>query len=120
MQSQRKMLSSGTAASRRSVSVRSAGAVGAVATVSAVSVCRSAQDDSGVEVAVAPDEPAWYLGPGAGVDDDSELFARRVRNRHEHRVGSCTPDDALDVTGAAEHRHALQAPPRERGVVVHE
>src|SRR6266498_5408257 len=120
MQSQRKMLSSGTAASRRSTRVRSAGAGCAVATLISESVDSGAEDDAGIEVGLAAHEPARHVREGTGVDNQPEPFVRRIGNRHEDAVGSCTREDRLDLHQTAEYRHALEPPSCQARVVVDE
>src|SRR5215213_10779128 len=107
MQSQRKTLSSGVAASSRSVKVRSAGAVRAVTTLIGTSVCCCAEGDTRVEVGLAAHEPAGHLGERAGVDDEPEALAGCIGNGDEHGVGACLREHRLDLHQPAEHRHAL-------------
>src|SRR5919197_6160345 len=120
MQSQTKMLSSGTAASSRSLSVRSAGAARTVATLTGRSVDGGAEDGTRIEVGLAPHEPARHLCQRAGVDDEAEPLARGIRNRHEDGVGPRSREDLLDRFEASENRRSLQAPAREARVVVDE
>src|SRR5580765_6091899 len=103
MLSQRKMLSSGTAARRRSVSVRPADAGRAVTTAIPGSVAGCAEDGVRIEVSVATNEAARHLRQRAGIDDQAEALARGIGNRDEDRVGSRTREDSLDLSGPAEH-----------------
>src|SRR6266511_1143402 len=117
MQSQRKMLSSGTAASSRSASVRSAGRGLTVATlilglVPGALVDSGAEDDAGIEVGLAPDEPARHLCERAGVNDEAEPLTRCVRNRHEDGGGPHAREDLLDLCEPAQDGSPLQPPPR--------
>src|SRR5229473_7884210 len=119
MHNQRKTLSSGTTARSRSASVRSAGAVRAVTTVILRSVGGCAEDGLGIEVGVATDETARHLRERAGVDDQPEAFARGVGNRDENGVRASARENSLDLSGSAEHGHALEPSPRQARVVVH-
>src|SRR6266536_4456896 len=110
MQSQRKMLSSGTAASNRSVSERSAGAGRAVATVISGSVDSGAEDGARIEVGLAPYETARHLCERAGIDHQSQTLARSVGDRDEDGVWAHPREDRLDLQQPAEHGYALQAP----------
>src|SRR5438034_1715598 len=80
------MLSSGTAANRRSASVCSAGVVRAVTTVIPRSVGGRAEDGVRIEVDVAADEAARHLRQRARVDEQAETFAWGVGNRDEDGV----------------------------------
>src|SRR6202795_2934945 len=114
------MLSSGTAASRRSASVRSAGVVRAVTTAIRESVGCCAEDGARIEVGFATDEAAGNLRKRARVDDQPEALARRVGNRDENGIRACARENSLDLSGAAQHGHALQSSPRQSRIVVHE
>src|SRR5216683_3660776 len=114
------MLSRGTAARRRSTSVRSAGVVRAVTTAIRESVGGCAEHGARIEVGIAPDEATGHLGKRAGVDDQSEPLARSVGNRDENSVWLRAREDSLDLLGAAQHRHTLQPSPRKSWIVVHE
>src|SRR5436309_14502265 len=114
------MLSSGTAASRRSASVCSAGVVRAVTTVIVSSVSGRAEDGVRIEVGVATDEAAGHLRKRAGVDDQAEAFAWGVGNRDEDGVGLGAREDALNLSGPPEHGDSLQSSPRQLRIVVHE
>src|ERR1700693_4092665 len=118
--SQRKMLSSGTDASRRSTSVRSAGVVRAVTTAIRESVDSCAENGAGIEVGVATNEAARHLRERAGVDDQPEALARGVWNRDENAVRVHARENTLDLAGPREHGHALQPSPRQARIVVHE
>src|SRR6476661_1922069 len=120
MLSQRKMLSSGTAARSRSVSVRPADAGRAVTTAIPGSVAACAEDGVRIEVSVATNEAARHLRQCAGVDDQAEAFARSVGNRDEDRVRSRAGEDALDLSGSAEHEDALEPSPGQLRIVVDE
>src|SRR6266581_3936267 len=98
------MLSSGTAASRRSASVRSAGVVRAVTTAIRDSVGCCAENSSRIEVGLATDEAAGHLRKRAGVDHQPEALARRIGNRHEHGVWLRARENPFDLAGAAKHR----------------
>src|SRR5512141_238742 len=121
MQSQRKMLRSGTAARSLSVSVRSAGARCAVAIPITRSLLRAgAEHDAGIEIRLAPDEPARNLGTGARVDDESEPVARGIGDCDQHGVGERSQEDRVDLADTAEHWNALKPAPGETAVVVDE
>src|ERR671931_30364 len=107
MQSQRKMLSSGMAASTRSANVRSAATEDAVATDIPGLVDAGAQDDAWIEVGLAADEPAGHLRERARIDHEPEPLARSVRNRDEDGVRVRAAQDGLDLVGAAKHGDAL-------------
>src|SRR5918992_4680548 len=96
MDNQRKMLSSGTAATRRSASVRSAGADRAVATPMLL-VDGGAEDGTRIEIGFPADEPARHVGQRARVDDQAERLAGRIRNRDEHGVGPTPRENLLDL-----------------------
>src|SRR5882724_5404147 len=114
------MLNSGTAASRRSASVRSAGVVRAVTTAIRESVGCCAEDGARIEVGFAADEAARHLRERARVDDEPEALARRVGNRDENGVWTCARENSFDLSGAAQHWDALQPSPRQPRIVVHE
>src|ERR671923_2984005 len=120
MQSHRKMLSSGTAASSRSANVRSAGTAGAVATVILPSVDSGAEGNARIEIGLSPDEPARHVGERAGIDHKAEPFVRRIGNRHEHGVGLRAREDRLDLGQVSQDRYALEPPAREATIVVGE
>src|SRR4051812_22369034 len=61
-----------------------------------------AEDDAWVEVGFAAHEPARYLGPGTGLDDDVQALPWGVRDRHQHGLGPRRLEDALDVVDAAD------------------
>src|SRR5947199_10662376 len=84
------------------------------------SLAGGAEDDAWVEIGLAAHEPAGYLGPGAGLDDDVEALPRGVRDRHEHGLGARRREDALDVVDAADDGNALEAPPAQAPIVVDE
>src|SRR5678816_567418 len=100
MHSQTKTLRTGIAAVNRSASVLSAGTLPAVATLT--SVRGGAEDNARIEICLAPDEPARNLRVCARVDDERELCPRRVRDRHEHRVGIRARQDVVYLSRAAE------------------
>ena len=114
------MLSSGTAASSRSASVRSAGVVRAVTTAMRESVGCCAEDGARIEVGFATDEAAGNLRKRARVDDQPEALARGVGNRDEDSVWTCPRENSFDLSGAAQHRHSLQPSPRQPRIVIHE
>src|SRR5207247_11481113 len=107
MASQRKMLSSGTAASRRSARACSAGVVRAVTTAIRGSVGCGAEDGARIEVGIATDEAAGHLRKRAGVDDQSEALARCIGDRDADGVRMRTRENSFDLFGAAQHGHAL-------------
>src|SRR3954451_10864189 len=107
MDSHRKMLSSGTAASSRSARVRSTGAERALATLIGRSVCGRAEHEAWIQVGLAPHEPARHLGERAGVDHEPEPLAGGVGYGHEDGVGARSGDYRLDLHQAAEDRNAL-------------
>src|SRR6266576_1592141 len=111
MASQRKMLSSGTAASRRSASVCSAGVVRAVTTAIRESVGSYAEDGARMEVGFATDEAAGNLCKRAGVDAQPEALARRVGNRDEHSPRTCPRPNSSHLPAAPENGHAPHSPP---------
>src|SRR5580765_1918098 len=120
MLSQRKMLSSGTAARSRSVSVRSADAGRAVTTAILGSVAGCPEDGVRIEVSVATNEAARHLRQRAGIDDQAEAFARSIGNRDENRVRARAREHSLDLSGPAEHGDALEPSARQLRIVVHE
>src|SRR4029077_7919523 len=114
------MLSSGTAAKKRSTSVCSAGALRAVTTAIGGSVDGSAECDVGVEVRVAPDEAARQLGQSAGVHHEAESLPGSLGNRDEHGVRAGPRENQLDLAGVAQVRDALQPAPGQPRIVVDE
>ena len=50
----------------------------------------------------------------------AEPFARRVGNRDEHGIRLRPRENPFDLTGPAQHGHALQASTRQTRIVVYE
>src|SRR2546423_7563578 len=111
MQSHRKMLSSGMAASTRSAKVRSAATEDAVATDIPGLVDAGAQDDARIEVGLAADEAARHLRERARIDHQSQPLPRSVGDGDEDRVGPHASQDRLDLGRASEDGDTLQPPP---------
>src|SRR5262249_31867264 len=78
------------------------------------------QDDDRVEIELAADEPAAHVDALAAGDDGVETTTRRLRERDQHDVRPRLREYLRDLVEAAEHRHALHAPPPQLRIVVDE
>jgi len=77
-------------------------------------------DDDGIEVDLAPHEPAGDVGPVAAGDDRVKPLPRGVRDRDEDDVGPRLVEHAIDLDEAAENRDPLHPAATETRVVVDE
>ena len=85
------------------------------------SLCAAPEDGDGVEVGLAPDEPAGHIDRGARAHDGVEPVARGLRDRDQHGVGLGGVEDPVDARASRRATgHALQPPAPQARVVVDE